>query len=131
MVDKTIRTQAITISIYAIFFICVSSIILYFVLRRFVLKSVSALSGAMEKVAEGNLKQTVNITSQDEMSQLANIFNIMTRDLNIAKEKMENWTQTLEDEVTKKTDELKKITGQTDTGGKTCVIRKTDIGCGA
>lgn len=106
--DKTIRAQTLNISLYAISFICISSIILYFVLRKFVLKPVSALSGAMEKVAGGDLKQAVNITSQDEMSRLAGIFNAMTRDLDIAKGKMENWTQSLEDEVAKKTEELKK-----------------------
>lgn len=106
-VDKNIRKQTIEMTIYAIIFMGISSIILYFILRRFVLNPVSTLSSAMKKVSEGDLKQKAIISSQDEMRLLADTFNVMTEDLKTAREKMENWTKTLEDEVAKKTRELK------------------------
>lgn len=107
-VDEIIKKQTIDTTIYAVVFMLVSSIILYSVLQRFVLKPVSVLSNAMEKVAGGDLKQTVAIASQDEMAILANAFNTMTKELQTAREKIENWTQTLENEVAKKTEELRK-----------------------
>lgn len=106
-VDENIRKQTIEITIYAVVFMSISSIILYLVLRRFILNPVSTLSSAMKKVSEGDLEQKAIISSQDEMEFLADTFNVMTEDLKTAREKMENWTKTLEDEVTKKTRELK------------------------
>jgi len=107
-VDKTIEQQTVEITIYAIIFMGISFIILYFVLRRLVLKPVSVLSSAMREVANGDVSRKVSITSKDEMSVLAGVFNTMTEDLRIARERMENWTQTLETEVAKKTEDLKK-----------------------
>jgi two-component system NtrC family sensor kinase len=106
-VDENIQEQTIEITIYAIVFMSISSIILYFVLRRFVLKPVSTLSNAMEKVSEGDLDQTALISSRDEMGHLASTFNVMREDLKTAREKMKDWTTTLEYEVEKKTRELK------------------------
>ena len=106
-VDENIRKQTIEITIYAVVFMSISSIILYFVLRRFVLKPVTTLSSAMKKVSEGDLEQKALIDSEDEMRLLADTFNLMTKDLKTARKKMENWTKTLEDEVAKKTNALK------------------------
>jgi two-component system NtrC family sensor kinase len=107
-VDESIKRQTIEITVYGFLLIGISSFILFFILRKVVMKPVSALSSAMEKVAEGNLNQKIAITSEDEIGLLAGTFNVMTEDLKIAKEKMENWTKILEEEVAKKTDELKK-----------------------
>lgn len=107
-VDATIKMQTLEITIYGIVLISISSAILYLILRRLVMKPVLSLSHAMEKVAAGDLTQTVTLTSRDEMGLLANTFNVMTEDLNIAKEKMDNWTQTLETEIAIKTNDLKR-----------------------
>lgn len=106
-VDENIQKQTIEITIYAVVFMSISSIILYFVLRRFVLNPISMLSSAMKKVSEGDLEQKALISSHDEMRLLADTFNVMTEELKTARKKMENWTKTLEDEVAKKTKELK------------------------
>ncbi len=106
-VDENIRKQTIWITIYAVVFISISSIILYLVLRRFVLNPVSTLSSAMKKVSESDLEQKAIINSEDEMKLLADTFNVMTENLKTAREKMENCTKTLEDEVAKRTRELK------------------------
>jgi len=107
-VEKLMQRQTIDTIVYAVIFIITGFIVTYIVLRRFVLRPVSILSNAMDKVAGGDLNQRVSIDSQDEMGTLAGIFNIMTEDVKTAKERMENWAQTLEKEVAKKTDELRK-----------------------
>ena len=106
-VDKSIRGQTATLTLYAVMFIGVSAIVFYLILRRFVLKPVSVLSNAMEKVETGDLSHTVDITSKDEMGQLGRTFNMMVTELERAREKMATWTQTLEEEIAKKTGELK------------------------
>ena len=59
-------------------------------------------------VTGGRLEQTVKITSDDEMGRLASTFNAMTKELADSREKMENWTRSLEEGIAKKTEELKK-----------------------
>jgi two-component system NtrC family sensor kinase len=107
-VDSTIRSQTINITLYAVAFMLLSGFALYFVLRKLVLAPLSTVDNAMEKVAGGDLKQTVIITSQDEMGRLASTFNTMTKELADTRGKMENWTKSLEEGIAIKTQELKK-----------------------
>jgi len=106
-VDKAIQRQTAVITVYAVLFIGVSAIVFYLILQRFVLKPVSILSDAMEKVETGDLSRTVEIHSKDEMGRLGRTFNMMMAELERARKKLESWAQTLEDEVAKKTAELK------------------------
>ena len=107
-VDNTIRRQTFAISLFAAAFMTASALVLYMILSRFVLRPVSLISKAMRKVSGGELEQEVSIGSADEMGQLAATFNVMTKDLAGAREKMENWTMALEDGIAKKTEELKR-----------------------
>ncbi len=107
-VDKDIKEQAIHTTIYAFALMGVISVILYVVLRKFVLKPVTTLSSAMGTVAQGELGRTVTASSDDEIGRLVHTFNDMTRELKTARENMEAWTESLEREVAKKTEALKK-----------------------
>ena len=107
-VDKTIRRQTIDITLYAIAFMTLSAFALYFVLRRLVLKPLSAVDIAMEHVAEGDLQQSLKITSEDEMGRLASTFNSMTKELADSRQKTEDWTKSLEEGIAKKTEELRR-----------------------
>jgi two-component system, NtrC family, sensor kinase len=106
--DKKIDEQTIEMTAYAMSLMIVSSLIIYLVLRQFILKPVSTLSDGMKKVSAGNLEQKVVIGSEDEIGVLAATFNLMTKDLEAAREKADSWAQTLESEVAKKVAELKK-----------------------
>ena len=107
-VDRSSRQQTRNITIYAVLLIVVSSLTLYAILRRFIFAPMGALVTAMGEVARGNLGHTVPLRSQDEMGRLARTFNDMTQELGATREKMERWTQTLELEVSKKTEELRR-----------------------
>lgn len=104
---EAIQRQIVNTIIFALLFMGLISFLLYFVLRRFVLNPLAILSGAMKKVGSGELMQTVSVPSQDEIGLLADSFNDMTRELEIARVRMRNWTESLEIEVKKKTKELK------------------------
>ena len=105
--DEAIQRQIVNTIIFALLFMGFISFLLYFILRRFVLNPLTILSGAMKKVGRGELMQTVAVPSQDEIGLLADTFNDMTRELETARVRMKNWTETLEIEVKKKTKELK------------------------
>jgi two-component system NtrC family sensor kinase len=111
-VDSAIAQQTRDITLYAVAFMAIGSLILYGIHRRFVLRPLSALSKAIGNVASGDLSQRIAVTSQDEMGMLSKSFNSMTGELEVAKERTENWAQTLEREIRKKTDELKNSQGK-------------------
>lgn len=106
--DKRIREQSMAMSAYSISLMLLSSLLIYLVLRKFVLKPVSTLTDDMKKVSTGDLEQKIVMKSEDEIGVLADTFNLMTKDLKVARETAENWTRTLETEVSKKVAELKK-----------------------
>lgn len=105
--DEVIQRQIVSTIFFALLFMGFISFFLYLVLRRLVLNPLILLSGAMRKVGRGELMQSVTVPSPDEIGLLADAFNEMTRELEVARERMRNWTETLEIEVEKKTKELK------------------------
>jgi two-component system NtrC family sensor kinase len=107
-IDMRISKQIIETSIYMLLFLAVSVSLLYLVLWRLVLRPVTTLSKGMKRVSLGDLAQKVAATSEDEIGRLTNDFNAMTAELGTARQRMERWTQSLEEEVERKTREINK-----------------------
>jgi two-component system NtrC family sensor kinase len=59
-------------------------------------------------VAQGHLDYVLPETTQDEIGSLAISFNLMTQELKKAQAENRQWTQTLEDRVRRKTEELQR-----------------------
>ncbi|NJD56328.1 MAG: HAMP domain-containing histidine kinase [Nitrospirae bacterium] len=110
--DLKIHQQNIDSSVYFLLYLTASGITLYYVLWRFVLNPVKSLTDSMENVARGDLSERLAVTSQDEIGRLAVTFNAMTGELGDARKKMEQWAQSLEAEVKKKTEEILKTQGK-------------------
>lgn len=66
--------------ITVIILITVGSIVVSFIIKR-ILKPLSILNEAVEEVSKGNLDQTIQVNSNDELGRLAKAFNQMTSDL--------------------------------------------------
>ncbi len=107
-VDTAIREQTAKTTAYALALMAIISVVLWIILRRIVLKPVTALSDAMGTVARGDLGRTLTPASEDEIGRLVGDFNDMTQELRTSREKMEQWTTTLEREIAKKSAELKR-----------------------
>ncbi len=107
-VDKAIREQTVNTTAYALALMAIVSAVLWVILRKIVLRPVTSLSDAMGIVAGGDLSRTVSAASDDEIGRLVRDFNAMTQELKVSREKMEEWTATLEREIAKKTAELKR-----------------------
>ena len=71
-------------------------------------KPVRRLAAGTRAVAQGNLDYVLAETSQDEIGSLAVSFNQMTRELKKAQAENLQWTETLEDRVRRKTEELER-----------------------
>ncbi|MFZ0454625.1 MAG: HAMP domain-containing sensor histidine kinase [Ignavibacteriaceae bacterium] len=70
------------------------------------------LSKGIEEVGMGNLDYKIPINSQDELGKVAKRFNEMSSRLNEAYESIKNWSETLNEKVKEKTEELKNIYNQ-------------------
>jgi two-component system NtrC family sensor kinase len=108
LLDKAKFKQGLALTTYVIIFILAISIFLGIILYKIVSKPISKLTRGIEKVASGNFDHSVPITSEDEMGVLASRFNAMIKDLKEAHDQRELWTQTLETEIARKTDEIQK-----------------------
>jgi signal transduction histidine kinase len=111
-IDSRIEKQVSQISLFIIMVVVIIAVILSIILWKIVLKPLNTLAGSMQKVSSGDMTQKVPAHANDEIGRLASTFNRMTNELMIAREKMEEWTETLEEEVEKKTREIKNTQNQ-------------------
>ena len=108
LLDEALFKQGLALTAYVIIFVLAVSLFLGIILYKIVSKPVNELVYGMQKVAGGDLDYSVPIKSVDEMGVLARTFNSMKKDLKAARDQREKWTQTLEAEIAKKTEEIKK-----------------------
>ncbi len=111
-IDARMRQQKIATTVYLISFVVLIGSALSYILWILVLKPLTSLSDGMVTVSSGDLSHKVPVTTEDELGRLAETFNSMTDELNTSRGKMEKWTQNLEEEVDKKTEQIKKAQGK-------------------
>lgn len=75
-------------------------------INRVVRVPVKRLIAGTQRIARGDLETRVPIETRDEVGELAAAFNHMTEDLRRAREEIQEWSQTLEQKVVEKTEEL-------------------------
>ncbi len=75
---------------------------------RFVHLPVKALKVGTERLGKGDLGYQITVASRDELGELAQSFNKMSRDVREAREEITSWAHTLEERVEEKTRELKR-----------------------
>ncbi len=83
-------------------------VILYFSTGR-IINPLLKMVEATQKISQGDLSHTVEVTSKDEVGYLAASFNKMTEDLRAANMELVNWGTTLEKKVAQRTKELTKM----------------------
>lgn len=108
VLDEALLKQGLALSAYVVIFVLAVSTFLGIIIYKIVSKPVQVLVSGMEKVARGDLNQPVPIRSTDEMGVLASTFNSMIHDLRGARDQREKWTQMLEQEIAKKTEEIQR-----------------------
>ncbi len=94
----------IGLSSFVIFILFI--IIILIIIFKKLLAPLSYLQKGVMEVKGGNLDYKINITSKDEIGELAFAFNQMTKDLKKSRAVIEKHTENLEREVSKRTKEL-------------------------
>ncbi|GBE40865.1 sensor protein ZraS [bacterium BMS3Bbin09] len=108
LLDEALFKQGLALTAYVIIFVIAVSLFLGIINYKIVTNPVHKLSDGMKQVAGGDLDHPVQIDSIDEIGVLASTFNSMIKDLKAAAGQKARWTQTLEEEVAKKTEEIKR-----------------------
>ncbi len=79
--------------------------ITFFITRSMILP-LEEIARASNRIAAGDLDQSVSVSSRDEIGILANSFNKMLASIKTMKLELEEWGRTLEEKVNKRTEEL-------------------------
>ncbi|MCL6472576.1 MAG: diguanylate cyclase [Firmicutes bacterium] len=80
-----------------------------FVTIRSITKRIKQLIAVTKSVAAGKLEEKANFSSNDELGELANAFNIMTDTLLVSRIELQRLNEHLEQEVWKRTCELERL----------------------
>ena len=80
----------------------------YAMIDKLINRRLQRLTGGVKKVASGNFDFEIQARSSDEIGELAQSFNKMTRTLKMARDELSNWAFTLEDLVEERTAQLQR-----------------------
>jgi two-component system NtrC family sensor kinase len=108
--------------------VIILSLLLSLLLTRFVNRPIDKLLAATKTAAHGNLDQTVGIRSHDELGELSESFNNMISELKRSRDAIEEWTQTLEQRVQERTQELQQVQDQLIRAGKMAALGELAAG---
>ncbi len=81
-------------------------------IRQMVHWPVFRLQEGTQRIASGELETRIEVRGQHELAQLGQAFNRMAEDLSAARKEVTEWSQTLEDKVVEKTEELRRAQRQ-------------------
>jgi two-component system NtrC family sensor kinase len=84
-------------------------LILLFFITSTIVQPLKQMVLATTKIARGDLDHRINVPFKDETGQLAQSFNLMTKELKKANEKLLQWGKTLEKRVEERTEELREM----------------------
>ena len=110
--DRQVERQVRDFSVFVILYLAALATAGYLLLWRLVLRPVKAVSAGVERVAAGDLAQTVPVVSSDEIGRLAANFNAMTMELAASRRRMERLTHGLEEQLGAKAAEVRRTEGR-------------------
>jgi len=107
--DSIIQSSTRKVILASGFLIVIISFISGLFITVLVNKPIKKIREGIEEVGNGNLDYKIEIDSKNELGQVARRFNEMSSKLDDAYKEIKNWSETLNDKVSEKTDELKNI----------------------
>ncbi len=117
-IDATIRSNTIKIVLFALGFVVLAAILVGVLVQRVVYRPLGDLKDGSDRLAQGDLEHPIPVRSDDELGQLAESFNSMTKALRRSRVELEDWGRTLENKVEKATHDLQIAQAETARGEK-------------
>jgi two-component system NtrC family sensor kinase len=112
-IDREIRSNTITIVVFALGFVILAAVLVSLLVQRAVYRPLADLKDGAARLAEGDLEKQIPVRSGDEFGQLAESFNSMTRALRKSRSELQHWGHTLEAKVKEATRELQLAQAET------------------
>ncbi len=110
--DAIIKKSTTNVILASIFLVIVISFFSGLFITILVNKPIKVIREGIEAVGNGDLDYKIQIHTKNELGQVARRFNEMSTNLAEAYKEIKNWSETLNDKVNEKTDELKNIYNQ-------------------
>ena len=107
-IESTLRSNTYTVFGLSFGFILLAGLLVGYLVHRMIYLPLNDLDNGAERLASGDLENTIPVRSKDEFGHLAKSFNSMTRALRKSRVDLEDWGRTLEQKVEEATGELKK-----------------------
>jgi len=112
-IETTLRSNTYTIFGLSFGFIILAGLLVSYLVNHMVYLPLRDLDEGAERLASGDLDNTIPVRSKDEFGHLATSFNSMTRALRKSRVDLEDWGRTLEQKVEEATEELHKAQAET------------------
>jgi two-component system, NtrC family, sensor kinase len=110
--DSIIQTSTRKVILASGFLVVIISFFAGLFITLLVNKPIKQIREGIEEVGNGNLDYKIEINSKNELGQVARRFNEMSSKLDEAYKEIKNWSETLNDKVSEKSEELKNIYDQ-------------------
>lgn len=107
-IDSTLRSNTYTVFGLSLGFILLAGLLVGYLVHRMIYLPLNDLDNGAERLASGDLENTIPVRSKDEFGHLAKSFNSMTKALRKSRVDLEDWGRTLEQKVDEATGELQK-----------------------
>jgi two-component system NtrC family sensor kinase len=117
-IDQAMRTSTFSIIGLALGFVVTAALLVSYLINRMVYLPLRDLEVGAQRLAAGDLEQTIPVRGKDELGQLAASFNSMTGALRKSREELQEWGHTLEEKVKEATYELQLAQAETARGEK-------------
>ncbi len=107
--DVIIQNSTRKVILASVFIVVVISFITGLFISILVNKPTKIIRKGIEEIGNGNLDYKIEVNSKNELGLMARRFNAMSTNLDEAYKEIKNWSETLNDKVNEKTEELKNI----------------------
>ena len=111
-IDKVIQANISRIIYNSIIITIIISGLIWLSISFLVNRPIQKFVRGINELAKGNLNYKIEVRTGNELGEMANQFNDMSLKLDEAYKEIQSWTNTLNEKVNEKTEELKKIYDQ-------------------
>jgi two-component system NtrC family sensor kinase len=106
--DASVQSTRATVLLISAVLVLMTALLFRGFIRRIIHRPVSELIQGTQEVAAMNLEYEIPVSSRDELGYLSQSFNQMTQELKRSNESIREWSETLEDKIQEKTEELQR-----------------------
>lgn len=106
-IDRTLLVHLLGIAAISVGFILVVAISIGILLNRLIYVRLKDVESGAKRLSSGDLDHRIPVRGNDEFGRMAGSFNLMTVALKKSREELQEWVQTLEEKVEKRTQELR------------------------